>query len=139
MSNHIEEIMAEQPEPQNGTIAWNELSTRNMPECKSFYTKLLGWEAVDMDMPTGPYTIFQNNGINVGGMMGMTPEMDHLPSHWMGYIAVADIDATLAEVEGLGGKVLYPATDIPKVGRFSLIQDPGGAAIALITFVPMEK
>ncbi len=131
--------MAEQPEPQIGTFAWNELATRNTAECKAFYSDLLGWEAVDMDMPTGTYTLFQQNGINVGGMMGMTAEMEHLPPHWMGYIAVADIDATIARVESLGGKILYPATDIPTVGRFALIQDPGGAAIALITFVPMEQ
>jgi len=34
-------------------------------------------------------------------------------------------------VTELGGKVQVPPTDIPNVGRFSLVQDPQGAVFAL--------
>lgn len=34
------------------------------------------------------------------------------------------------EVETLGGKVMMPAMEIPKVGRFSVVQNPTGAAFS---------
>ena len=69
----------------------------------------------------------------VGGMMKITKEMGDVPPHWLSYIAVADVDATTKKAEELGGKVLVPPTDIPTVGKFSVISDPGGAVVALIT------
>jgi len=84
-----------------------------------------------------PYTIFQQDGTNVAGVMQMSAEWGEAPPHWMGYIAVDDIDATATKVETLGGNILVPPTDIPTVGRFSVVQDPGGATISFITFLPM--
>jgi uncharacterized protein len=34
--------------------------------------------------------------------------------------------------EALGGRALVPPTDIPKVGRFSVLTDPQGAGFAVI-------
>jgi len=51
----------------------------------------------------------------------------------MVYIAVDDVDASVAKVEELGGKIHRPPTDIPGVGRFSIIADPTGAVLSLIT------
>ena len=56
-----------------------------------------------------------------------------------GYVTVDDIDATVAKVKELGGNVIVPPTDIPKVGRFSVFADPQGAVISAITYVPIEK
>jgi predicted enzyme related to lactoylglutathione lyase len=53
-----------------------------------------------------------------------------IPDHWMAYVAVADIEATAAKVEGLGGKVCVPVTDIG-IGRFAVINDPVGAYLSV--------
>jgi hypothetical protein len=53
---------------------------------------------------------------------------------WGAYVTVADVDATAKTAEKLGGKLLMPPTDIPKVGRFCVIQDPQGAVINAITY-----
>ena len=52
---------------------------------------------------------------------------------WGAYVTVDDADATAKTAENLGAKLLLPPTDIPKVGRFCVIQDPQGAVINAIT------
>ena len=56
------------------------------------------------------------------------------PPHWMSYVAVNDVDAVAARIAELGGAVCVPPTDIPTVGRFSVINDPSGATLSIITF-----
>jgi predicted enzyme related to lactoylglutathione lyase len=56
---------------------------------------------------------------------------------WGIYITVDDVDATARKAEELGGKVLMPPTDIPKVGRFSTLMDPQGVMFSVITYLPM--
>ena len=38
----------------------------------------------------------------------------------------------------LGATVHMPPTDIPEVGRFSVLQDPSGAAFALFKGIPQS-
>lgn len=128
--------MAEtQAGPTIGAFSWNELMTPDVEKAKSFYTQLFGWTTRDMDMgPNGTYTIWVNQGKDVGGCMKTPAEAGNVPPHWMGYVTVADVDAVAARVTQLGGKVHHPPTDIPDVGRFSVIADPTGAVISIITF-----
>jgi len=60
-----------------------------------------------------------------------------VPSHWMAYINVDDVDALVSKVTELGGQILHGPQDIPTVGRFVIIQDPTGAAVSL--FKPEAK
>jgi predicted enzyme related to lactoylglutathione lyase len=64
-------------------------------------------------------------------MMGITPEMGTMPSNWLSYVLVDDVDAAAAKVVPNGGKVCCPPMDIPNVGRFSVVTDPTGATLAL--------
>ncbi|HCI47540.1 MAG TPA: glyoxalase, partial [Rhodospirillaceae bacterium] len=48
------------------------------------------------------------------------------------YIAVEDVDATAKQVIDAGGAIRLPPTNIPELGRISIISDPTGAVVALI-------
>jgi predicted enzyme related to lactoylglutathione lyase len=115
-----------------GTMCWNELATRDVDKCSTFYGNLFGWKPTPMPMSEVSYTLFTIDGVNKAGMMGMTEEWGDLPSHWMLYLSVADCDATAARATELGGQVCVPPTDIPNVGRFSVITDPQGAVFSAI-------
>lgn len=118
----------------NGTFCWNELITRDMAGAEKFYTELLGWKAVDSGMPGMKYTLFKFGDKDAGGLMDMPPDVPkEVPSHWMAYIAVDDVDAIANKVGELGGKILHGPQDVPEVGRFCIIQDPTGAVVSLIT------
>lgn len=127
--------MSGQMMPAHGAFCWNELATTDLDGAVSFYKELLGWEIKHGGAPGGGvrYDEIAVGGRNVGGMMQMGPEFGSIPSHWMAYVSVEDVDASAAKVTELGGKVCVPPTDIPNVGRFSVINDPTGATIALIT------
>ena len=124
--------MAEHTLPANGTFCWNELGTTDLEAAKKFYTELLGWKLRDSNAAGMVYNEIVVNGREMGGMFQMGAEFGNIPSHWMAYVAVDDVDAKAKQAEELGGKLRVPPKDIPNVGRFCIITDPTGATIALI-------
>lgn len=124
--------MAEQQMPATGSFCWNELATSDSEACQKFYTELLGWTAHEMKVGDVNYTVFKSGDKEVGGMMQMGAEWGGMSSHWMSYVAVDDVDGTVARVESLGGKTCVPPSDIPTVGRFAVINDPSGATFSIL-------
>jgi predicted enzyme related to lactoylglutathione lyase len=121
--------------PTHGTFCWNELVTRDVAAAEKFYTELLGWMAVDSGMPGMKYTLLKVNEKDAGGIMDMPPDVPkEVPSHWMAYVAVDNVDALAKKTEDLGGNILYGPQDVTHVGRFCTIQDPTGGVLSLITF-----
>jgi uncharacterized protein len=125
--------------PDNATFYWNELVTEEVDEAKKFYTTVLGWTLEEMPMPSGgKYTVAKMGGKPVGGIMSSADIEggDELPSHWMSYIHVADVDAVVAKVAKAGGEIAKPCFDVPGVGRIAIIEDPTGAMIGIMTAAP---
>lgn len=119
--------------PENGMFCWNELMTRDIEKAIKFYTELIGWKAVDSGMEGMEYTLLKANDKDAGGMMAMPADVPkEVPSHWMSYITVDDVDALAKKAVELGGQVCHGPMDIPNVGRFAVIIDPTGAAVSLI-------
>jgi predicted enzyme related to lactoylglutathione lyase len=82
-------------------------------------------------MEMGPgvkYTMLKSGEKQVGGIVPLDADSG-VPAHWIGYVTVADLDATLTLVRELGGSCPVPATEIPNIGRFAVIGDPQGAHI----------
>lgn len=115
-----------------GHFVWYELMTPNPKAAQAFYTKALEWGTQSSDLPGMEYTMWVGNGHPIGGVMALPPEAKQMgaPPHWMGYVAVNDVDATAQLAGKLGGKVLVPPKDIPTVGRICVVQDQWGAVIA---------
>ena len=110
------------------TLCWNELYTRDTARAEAFYTGLFGWRA----KASPGYTEWHVGDRAVGGMIAISPEMGPMPPHWLPYFMVGDCDASEKRATELGGKALLPARDIPKVGRFAIVQDGQGAAFAIL-------
>ena len=53
------------------------------------------------------------------------------PPHWLPYIAVENVDASAKKAETLGATICVPPSDIPDVGRFSVIADPTGGTFGI--------
>ena len=53
-------------------------------------------------------------------------------------VTVNDVDARVARVESLGGKICSAPRDIPNAGRFATIADPQGAMPAMTTYSSKE-
>ena len=124
---------ATQAPPITGTFCWNELMTRDTSAAQTFYSQLFGWDTEKMDMgPSGTYTIWKKGEQGAGGMMAIKgPEMENVPPHWLSYVSVDSVDTSTQKAESLGAKICVPPTDIPNIGRFSIITDPTGATLGL--------
>ncbi len=116
-----------------GTFCWDELWTTDRKKAAEFYTGLFGWTTKDGDAgAAGVYTEWNNAGQAIGGMMEISPDMGPVPPNWLPYFMVEDCNATAETAGALGGKLFVPPTDIPNVGRFSVIADPQGSMFAII-------
>lgn len=62
-------------------------------------------------------------------MNELRPEQGGHP-HWLSYVLVDDLDATLERIEQAGGRALAPPTEIPEAGRFAVVADPQGAVVS---------
>lgn len=120
------------------SVGWNELLTSEPATAAAFYTTVFGWTTVTHDMPTGPYTEFKIGEQSVGGMLKNPDQCEGVASHWLTYFAVEDCDAKVAVAAQAGATVAVDPTDIPKVGRFSVMTDPQGTTFAVIKFAPTE-
>ena len=113
---------------------WHDLMTNDRDRARDFYVALFGWEVREMDMgpEVGAYPMVFAGEVGVGGIVQTRPG-EEVPSHWLGYVAVPDIDALCPRLPSLGGSVVFGPADIPDVGRFAVIADPSGAHVAPIT------
>jgi predicted enzyme related to lactoylglutathione lyase len=117
--------------PAPGTFCWDELYAKDQEAAGKFYGALFGWTGFVGEEPM-KYWHWRNEGKDIGGMMAL--EMlgkPGVPPHWLAYIAASDVEGSTAKVKELGGNVLMDTMDIPKVGKFSVVQDPTGAVFAL--------
>jgi predicted enzyme related to lactoylglutathione lyase len=120
------------------SFCWNELATPDTAKAGDFYSGLFGWTRNTQDMGEMQYTSFMNGERPAGGMYSPTPEMGPIPPNWLVYFAVADTDATAKQATDLGASTIVPPSDIPGIGRFSVIQDPQGAVFGIIKLNPPE-
>ena len=114
-----------------GAMSWVELNTRNVEAAKTFYPTVFGWvlETHEGEMP---YHEFHSGSESVGGMLSMPPQVPvEVPSHWLVYFGVDDVDASAKRVTELGGSVVAGPMDFPG-GRFAVVLDPQGAAFGIM-------
>jgi predicted enzyme related to lactoylglutathione lyase len=115
-------------------FVWHDLMTENGDQAVEFYRSLFDWttEVVDLD-EAGPYTMFRKGGKEAAGMVAMELPPGLHP-HWMSYIAVNDLEASLAELKELGGALQFGPLPAGDVGTFAVVADPQGAVFSLFQF-----
>lgn len=104
-----------------------ELLTDDPAKAKKFYHGLFDWKLEDI--PGMDYTMI-GVGEGTGGGMMKNP-VPGLPSHWLAYVLVEDINASTKKAKSLGAKVVKEVTEVSGYGWLSVITDPTGAALGL--------
>ena len=112
-----------------GTFCWVDLGTTELDAARAFYRDLLGWTIEEVKSPDpGPYLIARVDGKDVVGLHAHSEGTAH---GWDSYVAVDDLDATLARIGALGGDTGEGPHDIPGSGRTAAVTDPSGARVCL--------
>ncbi|MDF1565120.1 MAG: VOC family protein [Deltaproteobacteria bacterium] len=115
----------------DGYFVWYELMTTDPGAAEAFYGEVIGWQVEPFQGAPMPYALWKVDGTSVGGCMQLPPEAQEAGPHWIGFVQVDDIDASVAKAESLGGRCLVPAADIPEVGRFATLADPRGGTLSI--------
>ncbi|MCW8832809.1 MAG: VOC family protein [Colwellia sp.] len=129
---------------QIGDMAWMDLSVPDAEQVKRFYQKVLGWqsESVSMSDDGESYEDFAMSSQEeapssetssdrfVTGVCHSKGANADMPSVWLPYFLVADIDVAVATVKAEGGEL---TTKIKSMGddRYVVVKDPSGAQCAL--------
>lgn len=116
-----------------GSFCWTDLGTSDQDAAKTFYSRVFGWTADDRPMGPGIYSMMQLRGRDAAAIYGLAPEQLSMgvPSAWLSYISVSDVDASAEKAQALGAAIHVPPFDVMEVGRMALVADPQGALFAL--------
>ncbi|MEQ1819880.1 MAG: VOC family protein [Terricaulis sp.] len=125
----------------HGDFIWYELMTPDPGAAQAFYRGLFGWSFADSGMPEMTYLLFSAEGTQVGGVMGLTGDMQKGGARalWAGYISVDDVDDAASKLRESGGQVHLEPRDIPGVGRFAFGADQAGAPFYIMTDTSGQK
>lgn len=109
-------------------FCWYGVVSTDPDRAATFFSKVLGWKAVDIRIGHGATPAFEVGGAPFAHLKKAPPGMS---SHWECYLRVDRVDGRASLVEMNGGRIILPPTDTP-VGRISVVASPSGARLCLI-------
>lgn len=116
--------------PAPGTVSWYALAAMDAITAAAFYSAVFGYDPVenpDLNTPEGNVVLQTGEEMHAG----LFSHGGSLPSAWLAYFVVVDIDAAQHRVIELGGTISTPIMTIPEIGRIVSAVDPQGAAFCL--------
>ena len=114
----------------NGTPCWVDVTVDDMAAASTFYSALFGWDTQEGPPETGGYTMCLLNGRPAAAI---SPKQggDTTPSAWSTYLAVDDLDATVAKAKQAGSQFMMETMDVMTLGRMTFGTDPAGAGYGI--------
>jgi predicted enzyme related to lactoylglutathione lyase len=109
-----------------GSMAWNDLITPDADAATAFYSGLFGWR-IEPIPEAGGYRSIKNGDAANGGVF----PMEGVPPAWIPYFGHEDLDAVLARLDELGGRVVTGPVPVPG-GKFAILADPQGATFGVL-------
>jgi len=119
------------PAPATNTVAWFEIGAPDVDAAKAFYGPLFGWSFA----PDGAYTLITAPGAT-GPSGGIFNTGGNIPPYAVFVVQVADVAATTAQAEDLGGKVVAAPMALEDGMVVAYLTDPNGSMFALFSPKP---
>ena len=117
---------------QVGKIGWIDMTVDDADRVRDFYKAVVGWDSESVSM--GDYSDYSMmmpaNTEAVSGICHARGSNADLPSGWLIYIVVEDVEASAATCTENGGEIIIPIKGLAG-GRFCVIRDPAGSTAAL--------
>ena len=109
-----------------GTIGWHDLTVDDASGIRDFYAAVAGWTSQGIDM--GGYEDFSMvaDGDGVAGVCHRRGTNADLPSQWIMYVVVEDLDRSLDACAEGGGEIVAGPKSMGEA-RYAIIRDPAGA------------
>lgn len=116
-----------------GQIRWIDMTAEDAPSLRDFYEAVVGWrsEAVKMAGYEDWCMVPEGAKDPVAGICHARGPNEGLPSGWLIYITVADLQVSMAECRERGGEVVFGPKTYGTQGTWCIIRDPAGSHAAL--------
>ena len=114
--------------PAFNTVGWFEIGAPDVDAAKAFYGPLFGWSFA----PDGGYTLITAPGAD-GPSGGIFDTGGNIPPYAVFVVRVADVAATAARAEELGGKVVVAPNKLEDGMAVAYLTDPHGSLFALFS------
>lgn len=114
-----------------GTFSWYDLRTTDPDAAEAFYAAVVGWR---VERAGDRRTFFR--GAQPVATLSALPERARArgaPAHWLGHLAVAEIEAATRCLASRGGELLAP---VAAEGGVAIVRDPQGAVLGLHQAAP---
>jgi len=116
---------------QVGKIGWIDMTVDDADGVRDFYKAVVGWDSEDVSMGDySDYSMTTPGGEAISGICHARGSNAELPSGWLIYITVEDVDASASACTANGGELLVEPRGLAG-GRFCVIRDPAGSVAAL--------
>ena len=114
---------------KDNNFVYADLSTFDVEKTKSFYSKLFNWSYFTDNQS---YYVAYANDREVCGMYEMPEKFKaiNMPSFWMSYIQVSNLESTLEKVKSHNGIIELIDTN-QSIGKIALVRDSLGAGFTL--------
>ncbi len=123
--------MSEKSTMKIGSMLWMDLTVPKAGEVKDFYEQVVKWKHEEVSMGEySDYNMLAPDGTIVTGICNKRGLNENIPSVWMPYIVVENIDESLEACKKLGGKIITPKQKMNK-STYCVIQDIAGAFATL--------
>lgn len=118
--------------PGTGNMSWHELTTDDHNSAFQFYNRIFGWNRNgEFDMGSmGMYQMYGKGDTMYGGMMNKPPEMK-MPSNWVSYIMIDDVNKVIEHAKQLGARLMHGPAEVPGGDWIAIFTDPQGAVFAV--------
>jgi predicted enzyme related to lactoylglutathione lyase len=107
-------------------VVHTEIRSADPDATRAFFTELFGWTYSDGAYPG--YT-FVDTGVDGALPTAISPLQGDADAVLF-FVGVDDVEATLTRAEGLGGRVVQPAQQVPGV-TFGVLADPQGHLVGV--------
>jgi uncharacterized protein len=111
-----------------GRIIHVEITAADHDRAAEFYRSAFGWQTTAAPLPDGYLLAETGPGEGIDGAI-MSSRYQSQPT--IAWLAVDDLEATLAGVRGAGGQQVGDVQEIPGVGRLCYVRDTEGVLIGL--------
>ena len=114
--------------PGMSTFCWETVTTPDVGKAVAFYGAVMAWGTTTAAAAGDGKVFTSKDGAQVADLQ---KSQGAVPPMWLTYVVVEKLETARDRAAKLGGKVLMPLVEIPKVGRIAVVAGPDGAPIGL--------
>ena len=124
------------PKPKYGQFFWCDITVEDANSLKDFYQEVVGWQVHPIGMKDGDesyddYAMMIDEETSGGGVCTKRGVNSNIPSQWIMYINVENVEKSLNKALELGGKLIKEGRKKDGTYQYAIIQDPTGAVFGL--------